>query len=99
MLAPGDVVALSGRRSTVMEIGSEPSVRRWTTRNCWTCPASVQTITVSNPAVIGKPLEELAQWKEARGVYLRRIKRIGAGNPGPAGHHPQSRRRSGTAGH
>ena len=40
-------------------------------------PGSVQMFTVANPAVIGKPLEELAQWKDARGVFLRRIKRIG----------------------
>ena len=37
----------------------------------------VQTVTVSNKQVIGKPLEELAQMREARGVFLRRIRRVG----------------------
>jgi len=31
--------------------------------------------------VIGKPLEELAQWKDTRGIYLRRIRRIGQDIP------------------
>ena len=44
-------------------------------------PGSIQKFTVSNPAVIGKPLEDLAKWKETRGVYLRQIKRIGLEMP------------------
>jgi putative transport protein len=36
---------------------------------------------VANPAVIGMPLEELAQWRETRGIFLRRIRRIGQDIP------------------
>lgn len=76
VLAPGDVVALSGRRSVVMEIGAVIG-DEVDDKELLDMPGSVQTITVANPAVIGKPLEELAQWRETRGIYLRRIKRIG----------------------
>lgn len=37
-------------------------------------PGMVRTFTVANPAVVGKPLEEIAQWRDARGVFLRRIR-------------------------
>ncbi len=76
VLEPGDVLALGGRRATVMEVGTELG-EEVDDRELLDMPANVQTITVSNLAVIGKPLEDLAQWKETRGIYLRRIKRIG----------------------
>ena len=76
VLSRGDVLALSGRRATVMEIGGLVG-DEVDDRKLLDMPGSVQRITVSNPAVIGKSLGELAQWKETRGVYLRQIKRIG----------------------
>ena len=76
VLQPEDVVALSGRRSTVIEVGAMVG-EEVDDRELLDMPGGVQTITVNNPAVIGKPLEELSLRKEARGVYLRRIRRIG----------------------
>jgi putative transport protein len=80
VLAPGDVVALSGRRAIVMEVGGAVG-EEVDDKELLDMPGSVQTVTVANPAVIGKPLEELAQWRETRGVYLRRIRRIGQDIP------------------
>lgn len=80
MIEPGDIVALSGRRSAVMEIGITVG-EEVDDKELLDMPGSVQTVTVTNPAVIGKPLEELAQQREARGVYLRRIRRIGQDIP------------------
>ena len=76
VLALGDVVALSGIRSTVMEIGRSVG-EEVDDKELLDMPGSVQTITVANPAIVGKPLEEIAHWRETRGVYLRRITRIG----------------------
>jgi putative transport protein len=80
VLVPGDVLALSGRRATVMEIGQLVG-GEVDDRELLDMPGTVQTVTVSAPAAIGKPLEELAQWRETRGVYLRRIRRIGQDIP------------------
>ena len=80
VLETGDVLALGGRRSTVMEIGQGVG-EEVDDRELLDMPGMVQTITVSNPAIIGKPLEELAQRRETRGVYLRRIGRIGVEIP------------------
>jgi putative transport protein len=44
-------------------------------------PGMAKTVTVASKSVIGKPLEELAQLREARGVYLRRIRRVGLDIP------------------
>ena len=76
MLATGDIVAVSGRRANVMEIGNTLG-DEVDDKELLDMPGSIQTITVSNPAVIGKPLEELAQSRVSRGVFLRRIRRIG----------------------
>ena len=76
LLAPGDVVALSGLRSSVIEIGGLLG-EELDDKELLDMPGSIQTFTVANPAIIGKPLEELAKSRESRGVYLRRIKRIG----------------------
>jgi putative transport protein len=76
LLEPGDVLALSGRRSAVMEIGQAVG-EEVDDRELLDMPGMVQTVTVVNKAVIGKPLEELGQLREARGVYLRRIRRLG----------------------
>jgi putative transport protein len=80
VLEPGDILALSGRRAAVMQVGQVVG-EEVDDRELLDMPASVQTITVANPAVIGKPLEELAQWRETRGIFLRRIGRIGQDIP------------------
>jgi putative transport protein len=80
VIVPGDIVALSGRRSTVMDVG-ETLGEEVDDKELLDMPASIQTITVANPAVIGKPLEELAQWRDTRGIYLRRIRRLGQDIP------------------
>ena len=80
VLEQGDILALSGQRSTVMEIGASVG-EEIDDKELLDMPGNNQTVTVANSAVIGKPLEELAQWKEARGVFLRRIQRIGVDVP------------------
>jgi putative transport protein len=80
VLAAGDVLALGGRRATVMEVGRCVG-EEVDDKELLDMPAIVQTVTVSNKAVVGKPLEELAQLNEARGVYLRRIRRVGEDIP------------------
>jgi putative transport protein len=80
VLEQGDILALSGQRSTVMEIGASVG-EEIDDKELLDMPGNNQTVTVANSAVIGKPLEELAQWKEARGVFLRRIQRIGQDVP------------------
>ena len=76
VIAAGDVVALSGRRAAVMEAGQSVG-EEVDDRELLDLPGMVQTVTVSNKAIVGRPLEELAQLREARGVYLRRIRRVG----------------------
>ncbi|SPE40894.1 conserved membrane hypothetical protein [Candidatus Sulfopaludibacter sp. SbA3] len=75
-LAQGDVLALSGRRAVVMEAGQTVG-EEVDDRELLDMPGMAKTVTVASKAVIGKPLEELAQLREARGVYLRRIRRLG----------------------
>lgn len=80
VLASGDVLALSGRRSTVMEVGQVVG-EEVDDRELLDMPGMVQTVTVANKAIVEKPLEELAQLRETRGVYLRRIRREGQDIP------------------
>jgi putative transport protein len=76
VLVPGDVLALSGRRVAVIEIGQlvGPEVDD---KDLLDMPVTVQTVTVTRAAVIGLPLADMAQWRETRGVYVRRIRRMG----------------------
>jgi len=76
VLAAGDVLALSGRRAAVMEAGKAVG-EEVDDRELLDMPGIVRTFTVSKPAIIGKALEEIAQWREARGVYLRKVRRLG----------------------
>ena len=76
VLSPGDVLALSGRRSAVMEVGQTVG-EEVDDRELLDLPGMIQTATVSNKAIVGRPLEELGQLREARGVFLRSIRRIG----------------------
>ena len=76
LLEPGDVLALSGRRSAVMEVGHAVG-EEVDDRELLDMPGIIQTVTIANKAIVGRPLEELGQLKEARGVYLRRIRRLG----------------------
>jgi putative transport protein len=80
VLEQGDILALSGQRSTVIEIGASVG-EEIDDKELLDMPGNNQTVTVANSAVIGKPLAELAHWKEARGVFLRRIQRIGEDVP------------------
>ncbi len=80
VLQPGDVLALGGRRATVMQVGATLG-EELDDKELLDMPASAQVVTVSNPAVIGIALEQLARWRETRGVYLRRISRVGLDIP------------------
>lgn len=80
VLEPGDILTLSGRRAAVMQAG-EAVGEEVDDRELLDMPGAVRTITVANPAVIGKPLGELALWRETRGIFLRRIRRVGQDIP------------------
>ena len=80
VLELGDILAISGRRSTVMEIGAAIGAEV-DDKELMDMSGGNQTVTVANPAVIDKPLGEMAKWRDSRGVYLRRIRRIGQDIP------------------
>lgn len=74
VLAPGDVIALSGRRELLVEHveGKLPEVED---RELLDMPAEVIDVFVTNRKYNGKTLRELSDMPAARGVYLRKITR------------------------
>jgi putative transport protein len=75
-LIEGDILALGGRRAAVMEIGRLAG-EEVDDRELLDMPGIVQTVTISSEAISGVPLATLGQSREARGIFLRRIKRAG----------------------
>lgn len=74
MLRPDDVVAVSGRRERLVET-LNPMLEEVQDRELLDVPAEVVDVLVTNRAVAGKTLEEIATNEWARGVYLRKIMR------------------------
>jgi putative transport protein len=74
VLLPGDVAAISGPGQALVErVGS--AAREVNDPGLLNVPVTAVDIFVTNKAVSGKPLRELADLPFARGVYLRRITR------------------------
>jgi len=78
-LHPGDVVAVSGRRTTLVEVLESPGngLREVDDKELLELPGEIVDVVVTNKALHGRPLKELGQDEAARGVFLRRITRGG----------------------
>ncbi|MPS81275.1 MAG: aspartate-alanine antiporter [Achromobacter sp.] len=70
----GDVVAIGGKRDQLIaRLG--PSGREVEDAELLDIKTEGVDIYISNKSVDGKPLEELARWPGARGVFLKKIRR------------------------
>ena len=74
VLLPGDVAAISGPHQALVE-RVEPVVREVTDPGLLNFPVTAVDVFVTNRAISGKTLRELADLPFARGIYLRRITR------------------------
>jgi putative transport protein len=79
VLREGDVVAVSGRRTTLVEVLEAPGsgLREVDDLELLEVPSDVVDIVVTNKAVDGRTLADLATDPAVRGVFLRRITRAG----------------------
>lgn len=74
IIEAGDVVAIGGKRNQMIErLG--PSGREVEDAELLDVKTEGVDIYISNKNVDGKPLEELAHWPGARGVFLKKIRR------------------------
>jgi putative transport protein len=74
LIEPGDVVAIGGKRDQLIaRLG--PSGREVEDVELLDIKTEGVDIYISNKAVDGKPLQELARWPGARGVFLKKIRR------------------------
>ncbi|MDH1521318.1 aspartate-alanine antiporter [Achromobacter mucicolens] len=74
VIQAGDVVAIGGKRNQMIErLG--PSGREVEDAELLDVKTEGVDIYISNKSVDGKPLEELAYWPGARGVFLKKIRR------------------------
>jgi putative transport protein len=78
-LREGDVVAVSGRRTTLVEVLEAPGsgLREVDDLELLEVPSDVVDVVVTNKAVDGRTLADLATDPSTRGVFLRRITRGG----------------------
>jgi putative transport protein len=74
VLQEGDVVAVSGEREVLLKVVG-PSAKEVDDPELLSVPAEGVDVYVTNKAVDGKTLAELAQLPAARGVFLRKIVR------------------------
>jgi len=73
-LAPGDIVAIGGKRNQLIErLG--PSGREVEDSDLINVQTEGVDIYITNKEVDGHSLHELASWPGARGVFLKKIKR------------------------
>ena len=81
VLHPGDVVAMSGPRMTLVEVLEAPGsgLREVDDRELLDLPSDVVDIVVTSRDIDGRTIGDLARHEVSRGVFLRRITR--AGNP------------------
>jgi putative transport protein len=79
MLREGDVVAMSGPRTTLVEVLEAPGsgLREVDDRDLLDLPTDVVDVVVTSKAIDGRTLAELARDEVSRGVFLRRITRAG----------------------
>lgn len=74
VIQAGDVVAIGGKRDQLIaRLG--PSGREVEDAELLNIKTEGVDIYISNKSVDGKPLEELARWPGARGVFLKKIRR------------------------
>jgi putative transport protein len=76
---PGDVLAVAGRRTTLVEVLEAPGsgLREVDDRELLDLPSDVVDVVVTSKAVDGRKLADLAQDETFRGVFLRKITRGG----------------------
>jgi putative transport protein len=79
VLQAGDVVAVSGPRTTLVEVLEAPGsgLREVDDRELLDVPGEVVDVVVTSKALDGRTLAELARDDISRGVFLRRITRAG----------------------
>ena len=79
VLREGDVVAVAGRRTTLVEVLEAPGsgLREVDDRELLEVPSDVVDVVVTNKAIEGRTLADLALDEASRGVFLRRITRAG----------------------
>jgi putative transport protein len=79
VLREGDVVAVAGRRTTLVEVleATGSGLREVDDRELLDVPSDVVDVVVTNKAIDGQTLPELAVDPSTRGVFLRRITRGG----------------------
>jgi putative transport protein len=87
-LGVGDVIAVSGRRMTLVETVEAPGngLREVDDHELLDVPGEMVDVVVTNKAVSGRSLQELAREESARGVFLRRLTRSGV----TLGHLPET---------
>jgi len=75
----GDVMAVSGRRTMLVEVLEAPGsgLREVDDRELLEVPSDVVDVVVTNKAIEGRSLADLAQDEVSRGIFLRRITRAG----------------------
>jgi putative transport protein len=80
IIRPGDIVAVMTRTELLMARGTEigPEVAD---TELLDFPVEVLDVVVTNPAMAGKTLKELAERESSRGVFLRKVVRIGQEMP------------------
>jgi putative transport protein len=78
-LREGDVLAVSGRRTMLVEVLEAPGsgLREVDDRELLDVPSDVVDIVVTSKAIDGRTLADLAQDEVSRGIFLRRITRAG----------------------
>ncbi len=78
-LRAGDVLAIVGRREVLVEALEAPGsgLREVDDRELLDLPADVVDVVVTNKAIDGRTLRDLARDEISRGVFLRRIHRAG----------------------
>jgi putative transport protein len=78
-LRGGDVVAISARRTTLVETleQSGSGLRETDDKELLDLPGELLDVVVTNAAIDGRTLADLAQAEHARGVFLKRVSRAG----------------------
>jgi putative transport protein len=79
VLREGDVVAVAGRRTTLVEVLEAPGsgLREVDDRELLELPSDVVDVVVTNKALEGRTLADLSLDEASRGVFLRTITRAG----------------------
>jgi putative transport protein len=80
VLGPGDVVAVSGRRETLVEMLG-PRAEEVEDRELLDIPVSVVDVLVTRPNLAGRSIEDVAKEAWTRSLYLRGVTRGGQDIP------------------